>query len=273
MTDHLTPDLLNALADGELSADQLTSAQSHLADCPSCTSQALTQSLLKSAVARTGRRYAPPAHLHERLAHLAQQQIAPPAPSPSSASLRPVAASAFYGWTAACALLLISVSIFLYQRQAHRAALASAESSALVSEVCDQHIATLAANTPPQVLSSDRHTVKPWFQGKLPFSFNLPENLPADTRLEGANLTYLHNQPAALLLYSIGKHRVSVFVQQKSRATGSSSPSTNHAGFHIAAFATSDLDFVAVSDVDPARLSGLAALIQNAQDKADQPAN
>lgn len=87
---------------------------------------------------------------------------------------------------------------------------ASSNFDGIVTEVCDQHVSMLAADGAPQVISSDRHTVKPWFQGKLPFSFNLPENLPTDTRLEWANLTYLYSEPAALLLYSVGKHRVSV---------------------------------------------------------------
>ena len=115
------------------------------------------------------------------------------------------------------------------------------------------------------MISSDRHTVKPWFQGKLPFSFNLPESLPADTKLEGANLTYLHNQPAALLLYSIGKHRVSVFISQNTSAAISAGISAEQAGFHVAGFSTNDLHAVAVSDADPARLSSLVAAIEQAQ--------
>ncbi len=94
-----------------------------------------------------------------------------------------------------------------------KTALASAN-NALVSEVFDQHVAALAASGPPQVVSSDNHTVKPWFQGKLPFAFNLPERLPDGMVLDGANLTYVRNQPAAQLLFSIGGHRVSVFLLQ-----------------------------------------------------------
>ena len=129
----------------------------------------------------------------------------------------------------------------------------------------DQHIATLAANSPPQVISSDRHTVKPWFQGKLPFSFNLPENLAADTKLEGADLTYVHGQPAAQLLYSIGKHRVSVFVMQRSDMKEVFGAPRDHAGFHVAGFSTHDLDSIAVSDVDPGRLAGLMGEIFQVQ--------
>ena len=59
MTGHLSEPILNALVDGELTADQLTDANRHLADCLPCTSQALHQSLLKARVANAGHRYAP----------------------------------------------------------------------------------------------------------------------------------------------------------------------------------------------------------------------
>lgn len=115
------------------------------------------------------------------------------------------------------------------------------------------------------MISSDRHTVKPWFQGKIPFSFNLPQDLPGDTTLDGANLTYLRNQPTAQLLYSIGKHRVSVFVQQRAGAAVSNGWLADHSGFHVTGFRTEGLEVVAVSDVDTARLSDLASRIEQAQ--------
>jgi anti-sigma factor RsiW len=271
MTDHLTPGLLNALADGELSAEQLAGVHTHLAECASCTSNALAQSLLKSATARAGRRYTPPQQLHERMARLARQQSAPD--EYSRPARRPASGFGFSGWAVAAALLLVCASIFVYERHAHQTALISSESAALVSEACDQHIATLAANASPQVISTDRHTVKPWFQGKIPFSFNLPENLPADTKLEGANLTYFHNQPAALLLYSIGKHRVSVFVLQKTSSALSKGLTAEHSGFHVTSFTTHDLEVFAVSDVDPVRLSNLSSLIEQAQDGVSRQPN
>ena len=75
MTDHLSPSMLNGLADGELSADQLAVANEHLAGCPACTSNALYQSLLKSATAKAGQRYTPPPQLQERLTRLASARI------------------------------------------------------------------------------------------------------------------------------------------------------------------------------------------------------
>jgi anti-sigma factor RsiW len=261
--------MLNALVDGELTADQLATANRHLAECPSCTSYALHQSLLKSATAKAGQRYAPPPQLQERLMLLASQEDsqfrasgARPASIPSPRSMRGFGS---LGWVAAAVLLLVSVSVTLFQRAAQRDERVSAEHAALVTEVFDQHVATLAGNTPPQVVSTDRHTVKPWFQGKIPFSFNLPQGLPSDTTLDGANLAYLRNQPVAQLLYSIGKHRVSVFLRQRSGVAEAHELAVERSGFHVVGFSTNDLEVVAVSDVDPTRLRELASALRHAQ--------
>jgi anti-sigma factor RsiW len=165
----------------------------------------------------------------------------------------------------AATLLIVAMSWIPIQRHMQRSEFASAQHTALIAEICDLHIATLAANQPPEVLSSDRHTVKPWFQGKLPFSFNLPDNLPSDTKLDGANLTYLHNRPAAQLLYSIGRHHVSVFVQEKSGASEQDPVQAEHSGFHITGFHAGDLEVTAVSDVDHARLTSLVRTIELSQ--------
>jgi anti-sigma factor RsiW len=262
MTDHLAPTILNALADGELTPPQLAQANEHLGTCPACTTTALHQSLLKSATARAGQRYAPPPHLQERLMRLAaHEHLHPQQQQPSTTQPRP---RIVLGWATAAVLLLACAATLIVQRNLDHASIAAAQHTALVSEVFDQHVATLANAIPPQVLSTDRHTVKPWFQGKIPFSFNLPDNLPSNTTLDGANLTYLRNQPVAQLLYSIGKHRVSIFVSQKP-ATLTTSPQTDRAGFHIIDRTTSNLEIVAISDVDPARLAELATALQQAQ--------
>jgi anti-sigma factor RsiW len=263
MTDHLSPSMLNGLADGELSAAQLAVANEHLAACPACTSNALYQSLLKSATAKAGQRYTPPPQLQERLTRLASSRLE--APGSGTGHRYPQQWRFAWGWVAAAVLLLVSASTMMVQRTARKAEISSAEHAALVTEVFDQHVATLAGSLPPEVVSTDRHTVKPWFQGKLPFSFNLPEGLPRDTALDGANLTYLHNQPVAQLLYSIGKHRVSVFLLEKPGATRADQLPAEHAGFHVMDFSTDELEGVAVSDVDPARLAELVSAIRQAQ--------
>jgi anti-sigma factor RsiW len=176
---------------------------------------------------------------------------------------------------ALAAVVLVGVSVLVVRR-------VSTENTALVAEAVDEHIAALAAGSAPEVVSSDRHTVKPWFQGRLPFSFNLPQALAADTTLDGANLTYVQGEPAAQLLFSIGKHRVSMFVRQRGNAesglgTSLHDPSassgqvvgrpllSDHNGFHVEEIRTTELDMVAVSDVDASRLRELMQAMEAVQ--------
>jgi anti-sigma factor RsiW len=265
MTAHIYLSILNALADGQLSADELAATNQHLVGCPLCTSNALYQSLLKSATAKAGHRYSPPPHLRDRLLRQIRQKGQPKQTSYRDIAFQARRRFSLYGWTTAFALLVVCVGIVLVQRNAVRSAMVASEKLALATEAYDQHIATLAASAAPQVISSDRHTVKPWFEGKLPFSFNLPENLPSGTNLDGANLTYIHNRPAAQLLYSVGKHRVSIYLEQGTDSNISKLTSTDHFGFHVICFSTPEIAGVAVSDVDPSRLSDLVGLFVQAQ--------
>ena len=139
------------------------------------------------------------------------------------------------------------------------------QANALSAELLDQHLAALSSGASPEVISTDRHTVKPWFQGKLPFSFNLPDVLPADTILRGGDLTYLNGQPAALLLFTVHKHEVSVFLTERSDSPATTLLSGVQSGFTIHHAITHDLRIIAVSDVNPADLDLLLSALVEAQ--------
>jgi anti-sigma factor RsiW len=261
MSAHLTAKMLSALADGELTAEELASAHAHLSDCAACTSAALYQYMLKTSTAQAGHRYAIPSGLEARIrGAVAEGEPRGAGALVFTAARRSAPRLPWMAWAVAAALLL-AVGLMLMQRVPR---LLEADQAGLFTEIFDQHVASLAATAPLQVLSTDRHTVKPWFQGKLPFSFNLPANLPADTTLDGANLVYLHDQPSAQLLFSIGKHRVSVFLRQRGAAS-SESAQEEHAGFRILTRNTPDLEICAISDADPTRLADLLNRIEQAQ--------
>lgn len=273
MSDHVSIGKLNALADGELPADQLIWVTDHLHSCPACTSFALEQSLLRSATMRAGQRYTPSNEVLARMERLISSQNSSRLSGEKnqdsrwSTINRSSQWSVWSGWAAAACLLVLAGILGVITLNQRTSQTSAGNRAALATELSDQHIATLAANLPPQVLSSDRHTVKPWFQGKLPFTFNLPENLPEDIKLEGANLTYVHGRPAAQLLYSIGRHRVSVFLQQQASAEQQPVQIAQRAGFHLASFHTKDLDVIGISDVDPTRLTDLMSRIEQVQAK------
>ncbi|KAA6463083.1 anti-sigma factor [Acidobacteria bacterium AB60] len=266
MSNHLSENILSGLADGELSPEQLAAAQAHLDSCCACTSNALGQALLKVSLAKSGQRYSPSPEFTERLRQeISEETRRPATPVKEASTQRPswTAGLAVAGW--AFALVLLIAGLIAVQRNSVFWGGAAANRTALVAEMFDLHIAALAEGSTLQVLSSDRHTVKPWFQGRIPFTFNLPEQLPSDEKLDGANLVYAEGKPVAQLIYSIGHHKVSVFLAQGGGA-GTTGPSTQaRSGFSVSRFTTNGLEGIAISDIDPARLTSLVELIDHAQ--------
>jgi anti-sigma factor RsiW len=259
-SDHLQPGQIDAFADHELPPDEVHIVEQHIADCHPCSLQLLAAIELKQATAEAGRRLDPsPAMLARLTAQLHQDTRAPkPQEQPQwkpSRGLRSLLAL----WPALAAALLLAavfVPVALLRRSA---AVQSAE-------LLDQHLATLSSAATPQMLSTDRHTVKPWFEGKLPFSFNLPDAsaLPPDTALKGADLSYLNGHPAAILLFAMGKHQVSVFVVE--RASFMQAPvASTRSGFTLRSVATRDLRLIAIGDVDPPQLNRLLSSLASVQ--------
>ena len=245
--EHLTPDTLNAFIDGELAEGEQETTQQHLAVCHACALRVLHATQLKVATARAGRRFVPPP---EALARLTAQLHGKP---------RGTERIGRVAWVGLAAAMVLAVSLIGW-RQLH-------ETNTVAAELLDQHLATLSSAATPQVISTDRHTVKPWFQGRLPFSFNLPDAqaLPPDTTLKGADLTYVNGQPAALLLFTIHKHEVSVFLTQRFGGPNLAALPSTRSGFTIHSATTHDLHIVAVSDVNPADLDALVASLVRAQ--------
>lgn len=269
-TNHLGPDQLNAFIDGELPPAEQHGIEQHLTTCHACTLRILSATQLKAATARAGQRFAPPPDALARLTAQLHAQQAKPEQRPQTnqqpqgetkkaARIYSISSFRLAAWAALAAAILLTISL-LGWRQLH-------QSNTLAAELLDQHLFTLSNAATPQVISTDRHTVKPWFQGRLPFSFNLPDAtaLPPDTTLKGADLAYLNNQPAALLLFTIHKHEVSVFLTQRFTSPTLVTLPTSRAGFTLHTATTPDLRIVAVSDVNPADLDNLIAALVKAQ--------
>jgi anti-sigma factor RsiW len=192
MSDNWTPKL-DLYLDGELSAEQMRALDAHLRSCSSCAADLLNRVQLKRAVQSAGWRYRPSAELRERV----RARI--------SGRERLVSRFRLASMAAVVSLLIIAVCGAYLLRQ-------RSERERTFSELVDLHIATLASANPLDVISSDRHTVKPWFQGKIPFSFTLPELENSEFVLAGGRVSYLEQTPGAQLMYQIRKHQISVFI-------------------------------------------------------------
>ncbi|MBW8746840.1 MAG: anti-sigma factor [Acidobacteria bacterium] len=245
--DHLTPTTIAALADHELAAQEIAAAQEHLAACHACALAVLSATQLKAATARAAQRYTLSPEMRARLV----------ATTRGRTSVARTVPMRMYTWAAIAALILLAISVLQWRGL-------RSTPSPMVAELFDQHLAVLPESSAPQVLSSDRHTVKPWFQGKLPYSFNLPEpaDLPAETVLQGADLTYVGGKPAAQLLFLMRKHHVSVFVMQQDVLAPLSN---DRHGYRLRSTTANGLTITAVGDVGDADLGALLAVLARVQ--------
>jgi anti-sigma factor RsiW len=221
----------------------------HLRSCPSCAADVLSRLQTKRAVHSAGQRYNPSPEFRERI----RKSIA--------TKPRYLPVRIWLGATAAVALLLIVGTVTLSVRQQQ------IERQHAFSELADLHVATLASANPVDVISTDRHTVKPWFQGKLPFTFNLPELQNSEFTLLGGRVTYLGQAPGAELIYQVRKHQISVFIFQDravGRELGLGSSSQKNLSFNIETWTQDGLRYFVIGDAGRDDIRNLADMLKKA---------
>lgn len=241
---------LDAYVDGEVPEDEMRTFDAHVRSCPSCSADALTRVQMKRAIQAAGRRYTPSAEFRKRI----QERIAPKPQRSFGLSWMFVAAAAVF--------LVVGTltSAYLGTRSGR---------DQVFSEIADLHVATLASSSPVDVISTDRHTVKPWFQGKIPFAFNLPELQNSEFSLLGGRMTYLDQTPGAHLIYDARKHHISVFVFQERSLKLPASLGENFLApqkqpFNMATWSAGGLRYFVVGDASAVDIDNLAKLFKTA---------
>jgi anti-sigma factor RsiW len=167
-----------------------------------------------------------------------------------------------FGWmptlaTAAIAVVVV-VALAMWMRHSAR--------EQVLAQFVDLHVATTASANPVDVISTDRHTVKPWFQGKLPFTFNLPELQNSSFKLVGGRVMYFRHSPGAQLLFQIRSHQLSVFVlQDRPEAIPLAVTSARELAFNVETWGDGGLRYVVVGDASPADIHALSELMRAAK--------
>lgn len=186
--------------DEELGPAAQQEFSAHLSTCSECPSAIGEQMELKKALRVAGGVYAAPPELHSAV----YRQLHP------QPSVNP-----WWKWAAApTSALLLGLIGFLLSSRSHL--------DPMMTALVDQHTTMLASEHPVDVVSDNRHNVKPWFQGRLPFTFNMPNVVGSPFTLVGAKVAYVAQNPSAELLYTVGQHKISVFILQASKAEGKS---------------------------------------------------
>jgi anti-sigma factor RsiW len=134
------------------------------------------------------------------------------------------------------------------------------------AELADLHTATLASSTPVDVVSTDRHTVKPWFEGRIPFTFNLPELAGTPFTLVGGRVAYLGQLPGAELLFQLRLHRISAFIfQDRPELTGrlpAAESLSKRESFTVDTWSDGGLRYFIIGDTAAADIRQLSALLR-----------
>jgi len=247
MADDYTAKLATYL-DGELPPDEMKAVDAHVRSCPSCAADVLGQVQLQRAVRSSGKRYTPGPAFRARM----RRQIAP----------RP-RTSVWSAWLTAATVVAVLViaslgAAYFGQRRLQR--------EQAFSELADLHVATLASANPVDVVSTDRHTVKPWFQGKIPFTFNLPELQDSPFTLVGGKLSYLNQSPGAELIFKVRQHQISVFIFQERALGNTCAEDAAHSSlsFNVRSWSHNGLCYFIIGDASPEDLDKLSGLIKAA---------
>ena len=240
---------LDAYVDGELPPSEAAVLAKHLRECTSCAAEALERVQMKRAVAVAGKRYQPSLELREKV----QRSLAGRPRREKAWVWRIVALPATL-------VLLLSLAVGLYVNHE------ITRRQRVYSEIADLHVATLASGSPVDVVSTDRHTVKPWFQGKIPFSFNLPELQETDFTLAGGRVSYLAQSPGAHLIYRLRQHEISVFIFQDrggETAVSASGP-VSTMSFTVESWTKNGLRYFVIGDVGAQDVERLSKLLRDA---------
>ncbi len=239
---------LDAYFDGELTADDARALQEHLRGCSSCAAEGLARLQQKLAVRAAGQRFTPDPAFRARI----EKSIAARKPSPWKRYWLPALATA-------AVLLMVSAFLLTLNRERRR-------ERQLISELADLHVATLASANPVDVISTDRHTVKPWFAGRIPFTFNLPELQDSPFTLVGGRVSYLHQSPGAELIYRVRQHQISVFIFQEKdlKDVPGVDSALSSLSFQVRSWTHNGLRYFVIGDANAQDMDKLSELLQSA---------
>jgi len=224
--------LLHALIDGELDAGHARAVEDHIAGCPRCAAQLHAYREMSKAVAGADLRYAAPPELRRRIeASLPQARVMPN----RRAVLKGFAMGSAVSAIAATGLVAVI--------------LRSDDEARIESEVVSAHLRSLQAGHLTDVLSTDQHTVKPWFNGKLDVAPPVIDLTAQGFTLIGGRLDYVDTRPIGAIVYRRRAHVINLFVAQTASAEPRSARIDSIQGFNIRRWSVRGLNYWAVSDL------------------------
>jgi anti-sigma factor RsiW len=230
-------DLLDGYMDGELDLVRTLQIERHVRDCAVCARAYAQQEALRLAIRGSGLYFMPPEPLERRIRAAVR--------GGGTADSRPWRWS--WRWVGLAAAVAC-VALVLWGGLPHFFEPSAPE--AALQELIAGHVRSLMVDHLTDVTSSDSHTVKPWFEGKLDFSPPIPDLSSQGFRLVGGRLEYLAGRSAAALVYQRREHLINLFIWPARSEAGGSDTVLTRQGYHLVHWRASGMSYWAVSNLN-----------------------
>jgi anti-sigma factor RsiW len=253
--------LIDSYLDGELDLVRTLDLERHVDGCASCAPIRQSAMELRAAIRQELPYFRAPQSLQQRVRAIAQQ--------PAKAAPRVTVLS--WQWIGAAAAVLLVV---LGAARLGENLLGPSQEDLVAQQIVAGHIRSLMANHLADVASTDQHTVKPWFDGKLDFAPPVTDLAQAGFPLTGGRLDYVDGRPVAALVYQRRLHYINLFVwpttggksappgsEQASKTTSQARAQTRE-GYNMLHWSKDGMNYWAVSDVAADDLQSFASLLQ-----------
>ncbi len=247
MSCELSRTIVHGYLDGELDAARATEFEQHLEGCRDCASALEAQQTLRTTLSRGGLYERAPASLRRRVsAEIGAGRSSLPAWSPDA-----------WRWLATAA---VAALLFLAVWSVVPRLMRTGGEELIVAQAVDAHLRSLQPGHLTDVPSSDQHTVKPWFDGKVDFAPPVRDLAAEGFPLAGGRLDVVGGRTVAALVYGRRKHYINVFLWPTVEPDAAARSGAVR-GYHWEHWRSRGMEFCAVSDVDAADLAQLARLL------------
>jgi anti-sigma factor RsiW len=241
--------LIDSYLDGELDLVHNLDLERHLEACPACAPVRQRAIALRSAIRQRVPYFRAPLRLEQRVREIAQE--------PARAT--PRASILSWRWAGAVAAMVL---IVLGAVGLGRNWLGSSHDDLVAQEIVAGHVRSLMANHLADVASTDQHTVKPWFDGKLDFAPPVVDLAQSGFPLVGGRLDYMDGRPVAALVYQRRLHYINLFVWPSAGGQNAALVPRTREGYNLLHWSQGGMTYWAVSDVARDDLQSFATLLQ-----------
>ena len=253
MNDHIEEKLFQGYLDGELDLDRSLKVEGHLRDCQVCSQDYRKLQALRTAVRTKLPYYYAPPRLRQRLDVMLGQAAKVDKPPVRPLRLWPWMGLGV-GASLAFALMIVwTLGTNLLRMPAEKV---------LAGEVLSSHVRSLMANHLTDVPSSNTHTVKPWFNGRLDFSPTVKDLTEAGYPLVGGRLDYIGNRPAAALVFGRRQHLINLFTWPAQKGKDQTTQAVTQQGYHVIHWTQGGMEYWAVSDLNEKELQDFVRMYQ-----------